>query len=274
MRLPRVLLIVLMIAVVGFAAFGCGGPTGVPETDYQALQSKLDTAQQSLSDSQAQVTKLQQDLAAAQADSTRLQGQLAEATSNQTDSAALAQLQQQYQASSAQVDALTAQLADASNNYDAAKAQIDSYVAQIADLQQQIDELSATPTPLPTLALTAANIQSALWNRINQERTAAGVSQLTVGTNLVQWTAQHVQQMVAVQHTTTYTDSAVGIQAVNMAIGYLSVSEVVDATILFWKIYPAWYSQNILAPYAAYGSLSVAQSGGVFYISFMASDFP
>ena len=277
MRMPRIFLAALMIAVVGAAAFGCGGTTGISQADYQALQSKLDAAQQSLTDSQAQVTKLQQDLSDAQAETAKLQAQLADAASGQIDPVKYDALQQQYQASRDQVDSLSAQLADLTDSYNATRAQMDGYVSQIADLQQQIQELSATPTPTPTetpLPLTAANVKTVLWNRINQERNAAGYGSLEPGYNLVKFSDQHVQQMAAAKHTTIYTDSQVGIQAAYQAIGYLSVYELVDATILYWKISPTWYASVILAPNVTYGSLSVLESGSAFYISFMASNYP
>ncbi len=273
MRVTRVFLVVLMIAMVGFAVLGCGS-TGISESDYQTLQSKLDTAQQSLSDSRAQVQDLQQQLSDAQAETARLQGELADATSNQIDPADFSKLQQQYQTSQEQVNSLTSQLADATDSYNAAQTQIKGYVAQITNLQQQIDDLSApVPTETP-LALTEANIKSVLWDRINQERAAAGVTQLAVGQHLVEWSAQHVLQMNTAHRTTTYTDATIPVQAAFMAIGYQDVYELVDAAIYFWKISPQWYSDQVLQPDVTYGGLSVLESGEAFYISFMASNYP
>lgn len=274
MRIPRVFLAVLLIAVMAVAAAGCGGTTGVPQADYQALQTKLTTAQQSLTDSQAQVTKLQGDLSAAQAETASLQTQLKQATANQTSAADLAQLQQQYQDASARVDSLTSQLANVTATYNATKAQVDGYVAQIADLQQQIDQLStATPTATP-LPLTADNVKTAVWNRINNERAQAGLGQLQLGNNLQGYANQHVQQMASAHHTTTYTDAVVGVQAAYMAVGYLGVNELVDATFTFWQVTPSWYNSVILEPNVTYGAVAVLQAGNIFYISFMASNYP
>ncbi len=274
MRIPRIFLAALMLAVVGAAVLGCGGTTGVSEADYQALQTKLDTAQQSLADAQDQVSQLQQDLLAARAEAGTLKTQLADAAAGQIDPADYSALQQQYQSSQAQVDSLTAQLANASKSYDAAQAEIDDYVTQIADLQQQIDELSAPATTEPPVPLTEGSIQTVLWDRVNQERAAAGVSQLTTGQHLVQWSAQHVQQMDTAHHTTTFTDATIPVQAAYMAVGYQEVYELVDAVIYTWKISPQWYSDQILQPNVSYGGLSVLESGEVFYISFMASNYP
>ena len=274
MRMPRIFLLVLLLGVVGVSVLGCSGAAGVSETEYQALQTKLDAARPAVTDAQGKVTQLQQQLATAQADNGKLQIQVAEAAANQTDSALLTKLQQQYRDSQAQVDSLTAQLADLNDSYNATRAQADVYAARIADLQKQIDELSANTTTTTPLPLTADNIQTALWARINNERAGAGVSHLQPGNNLQGWADQHVQQMAAAHRTTTYTDATVGVQAANMAIGYQSVSELVDAAILYWKISPSWYSSVILATGVNYGAVAVLQSGSVFYISFMASDYP
>lgn len=274
MRIPRVFFAVLMVVVVGVGAFGCSGATGVPQTEYQSLQSKLTAAQKSLTDAQSKVTQLQGDLDAARAENTKLQGQLTNAAANQTDTSGLAQLQQQYQDAAAKVEALTSQLADLSATYNATKAQVDGYVARIADLQQQLDQLS-TPTPTPTaLPLTADNVETALWNRINDERAAVGLAKLLPGSNLEQYAAANVNEMAQLHHTTTYTGASVGNQAANMAVGYLGVNELVDATISYWKISPAWFTSIFLSPATVYGAVGVLQSGDIFYISFMASDYP
>lgn len=275
MRLPRIFFAVVLIAAVGGAAFGCGS-SGVPETEYQALQTQLTAAQQAAADARDQVSELQQDLVAAQAETAQFQAQLADATSNQIDPTEYAALQQQYDDAAAEVDSLTAQLANAQDSYAAATAQIDAYTTQVADLQQQIDELS-TPTPTVTetpLPLTTDNIKAALWKLINQERAVAGVVQLQEGTHLLQWTAQHVQQMATAHHTTIYTDAAVGTQAAMMAVGYRAVDEVAQATITTWKISLAWFEDQVLSPSASYGAVAVLQSGDIFYISFMSSNYP
>ena len=272
MRIPRVFFAVLLIAVVAVAAAGCSGTTGVPQSDYQALQSKLTTAQQSLSDAQDQVTKLQGDLSAARDQSAKLQDQLTQATANQTAAADLAALQQQYQDAAARVDSLTSQLAALTDTYNATKAQISGYVAQIADLQQQLDGQS-TPTAT-SLPLTADNIETALWNRINDERALAGVAKLEPGTNLQKYADAHVYQMAQVHKITTYTDAIVGNQAASMAIGYQELNELVEATITYWKVTPAWFTSVFLSPAISYGAVGVLQQGTIFYISFMASNYP
>lgn len=276
MRIPRVFFVVLMVLVVGVGALGCVGAAAVSQSDSQSLQSKLAAAQQSLADAQSRVTQLQGDLDAARADSANLQAQLADVAANQTGAVDLAQLRQQYQDAAAQVDSLTSQLADLGATYNATKAQADAYAARIADLQQQVAQLSAaTPTPTPTaLPLTADNIETALWNRINDERAAVGVAKLQPGSTLAKYAASHVEQMAQVHHTTTYTDVIVGNQAASMAIGYLGVNELVDATISYWKISTAWFTSVFLEPAATFGAVGVLQSGDIFYISFMAANYP
>jgi len=275
MRMLRAVVLVILLVAAGLSVLGCGGGvTGVPETEYQALQAQYQAAEQDLADSQAQVTQLQQMLDDAQAQAQTLQAQLTEAQNNaQAGGTDYATLKQQYDNATTQIDTLNVQLNAASADYAALQDQVDSYAAQISDLQQQVAELSAPPdtTPLP---LTEANIKNAVWDRINLERVQGFVSQLQPGKNIQQWADQHVLQMADAHKVTTYTDAQVGTQAAMMAIGYQSLDELVNATFTYWKISPAWFEDQVLSTGASYGGVAVLQQGVVFYISFMSSNYP
>ena len=276
MRTLRIFVLAMVLLIAGLSAIGCGS-SGISEVEYQAVQAQLQTAQKSAADALAQVTQLQQDLAAAQAETADLQTQLdaaldEAASGAQSGDTAYAALKQQYDAALAQVDLLNSQIDGVQDDFAAAQAQIDAYAAQVADLQQQVADLAPTPTPEP-IPLTVENVKTAVWDRIALERVQGFVPQLQFGRNLQAWADQHVIQMQAAHKITIYTDAVVGTQAAMQAIGYDSVEELVNATFMYWQISQPWFEDQILSPGATYGAVAVAQSGNIFYISFMSSNY-
>ncbi|MGD9143694.1 MAG: CAP domain-containing protein [Dehalococcoidia bacterium] len=152
----------------------------------------------------------------------------------------------------------------------------DAQAAQIETLQTEYDSLKAQYDLLLNLEadITEENIANALFDLINQERIAHGLNALDPGHNLEEWSLSNCQAMAVSKKFETYSVNYVPFQRVFIAAGYSSLDRIVNAVMMTWQSHPLSYNENILNEDALYGAVSVVESGGIYYITYMASDYP
>ena len=85
---------------------------------------------------------------------------------------------------------------------------------------------------------------------------------------------ENSQNMAVAKRTLEFTDHAVPFQAAFIAGGYSTVDSIVNGAMLVWKSNKLQYDNNILAAAAIYGNVGVYEEGGIYYITFLASNFP
>ena len=253
-----ILLVLGIILLVG--SLSCGGG-GVSQEDYDAALFEL-------ADAQDEVAKLQTKLTEAEV----LASQYLETNTR------YGELQKKYDASLAEVADLQAvenQYDDLTAEYEKLQTQnianqnnINQLENQKAQLQAQINELMA---PLPEI--TAANIELALFDLINQTRTAVGLNTLQQGSNLKVWAITNCRAMVVSRVLEQYDAHWVPYQLAFIATGYDTVDAMLSAIMTIWESRQLQYQDNILADDAIYGAVAVERAGDIFYITFMASNY-
>jgi hypothetical protein len=167
------------------------------------------------------------------------------------------------------IDALGDEITELMNTNDAQASQIET-------LQTDYDSLKAQYDLLINLGagITEENIAEALFDLICQERIAHGLNALEPGHNLEDWSLINSQNMAYSKEFEYYTGTWVPFQRVFIAAGYSSLDRLVNAVMMTWQSHQLFYEENVLSEDALYGAVSVVESGGIYYITFMASNYP
>ncbi len=152
----------------------------------------------------------------------------------------------------------------------------EALAGEIADLQLEYDSLKAQYDLLVGMetGITEEDIEQALFDLINQERISYGLDALEIGHNLEDWSLINCQNMAFSKESEYYTDSWIPFQRVFLAAGYSSLDRLVNAAMMTWQSHRLSYETNVLSDEAIYGAVRVVKSGDIYYITFMASNFP
>lgn len=171
---------------------------------------------------------------------------------------------------------LEAQIEELENEINALTDEIEAKINEIADLVFDYDELKAQYDALvgSPLEINEENIEQAIFDLINRERINHGLNALEIGHNLVDWSIINSERMSVAKEHKYYTDYWVPFQRVFIATGYCSLDRVANAAMAIWQSHALSYEANILDEDALYGAVGVVKSGEVYYITFMASNFP
>jgi uncharacterized protein YkwD len=253
--------IVLLSILVLVGLGSCG--QGDLQAEYDILVAQYEQAN-------AQLTQLQEDLAESQllqtqcdmnydGLSTRYDDLTDQNISNLNEIASLetqlAELESELDELAEEIVTKTNELSDCAFNYDVLKAQYDALVGA-------------------TLEVNEENIEQALFDLINQVRIAHGLAGLQISTDLEEWALVNCQSMVVSKQLEVYTTHAVPFQRAFIATGYSSLDRLVNAALTIWQSHILSYDANILAEDARYGAVKVIKSGEIYYITFLASQFP
>lgn len=209
-----------------------------------------------------------------------LQGRLFEAQLLQTQYDDLLvqydELTEQNDTNLDEIASLEAQIEELENEIDELSDEIEANINEIADLVYDYDELKAQYDALvgAALEINEENIEQALFDLINQERISHGLNALEIGHNLEDWSLINSQRMSLSKEPEYYTDYWVPFQKVFVATGYSSLDRIINAAMVIWQSNALSYEANILDEDALYGAVSAVKSGEVYYITFMASNYP
>ncbi len=257
MKNKIIISIVLLGIVVLAGAVSCN--QGVLQEDYDLLEEQYAQAVQQLSECQGDLLD-------------------AEALQTQLDvlQARYDELTEHNEANIAEIVSLEAQIEELENELDELKDEIETKTNELAELAFDYDELKAEYDAIiaAELEINEENIEEALFALINQERVAHGLNELEIGPNLVVWSVENSQNMVVSKQSEVYTTHAVPFQRTRITTGYSSLDRLVNSTLAIWQNHTLSYVANILDEEAAYGAVGVVKSGEIYYITFMASNFP
>lgn len=256
------IVMVLGIAIL-LTSVSCGG--GISQEEYDEVLFELADAQDEVSSLQAKLTEAEV-----------LASQYVETNTRYQD------LQKKYDASIAaekeaaeSLEALEAEYTDLTAEFETLQAKNTSNLNSIAALQAENallkEQLEEPEVPLPEI--TVENVEQALFERINQVRTAAGLITLQWGNNLSTFAQTNNRAMMVSRVLEQYNEHWVPYQLAFIATGYDTVEALVSATMVIWENRTLQYQDNILADDAIYGAVRVERSGDIFYITFMASNY-
>lgn len=256
MKNIKIVCTVLLGLMVAVGTISCQGNL---QQEYDILKTQLTDANEKLAAQQEQLLE-------------------AEVMETQYDalSAEYEELKQQNDANLDELESLKAQLEEIGTEIDRLTGENKAKDTEIADLTSQYDQLKAQYDILVGSEgeITEENIEQALFDLINQERKSHGLNELVIGSNLVSWSATNSQNMSVSKQNEYYDISQVPFQRAYIAAGYSSLDRILNAAMTIWKSHAISYEENILNEDAVYGAVGVVKLGEIYYITFMASNFP
>jgi len=226
-------ILAVLLLAVVLALSACS--SGVPQADYNRLLDELSQVQDQL-----------------------VQAQQALASQNAT--LATMVTAQQYQDLSGRYTALE-------NSFQMLQGEQQKLQQDYEGLKQQYDAITSANI---STSISTGDVEQMLFNMINQERVQRGIKELAWGRNLYVEATTNDQNMASSK--TLKGSSYSSWQAYWWATGYQSSEDMANATMTVWKN-QALYEPNFFNVVAAYGAVAVYQSGDIYYITFIASQF-
>lgn len=161
---------------------------------------------------------------------------------------------------------------DLNGRYAILESNYQTLQAEQQKLTQDYNQLKQNDGALVSanISINAGDVEQLLFNMINQERTQNGLKELAWGRNLYDYAIQNNHNMAANQshERSSYTSW----QAVSWATGYRTSADMAGAVMTIWKN-ELQYQQNFFNVVAVYGAVAVYQSGDIYYVTFIASQF-
>jgi uncharacterized protein YkwD len=252
---------VLSIIIIGVLILGVTVSCGQDD-----LQEQIDILTTQLTDANSQVADLQQKLFEAQT----LESQY-DALEDQ-----YADLQAKNEGNLEQIDTLGDTIEQLDMQVNQLTGTNAAQVAEIAEIHQEYDSLKAQYDLLLGLeaGISVESIEQALFELINQERISYGLNALQPGTNLRDWALANCQAMAVSKEFEYYEKTWVPFQRVFIAAGYSSLDTLVNGAMMTWQSHALFYQDNVLDEDALYGTVRAVQSGNIYYITFLASNYP
>ena len=173
------------------------------------------------------------------------------------------------------VEKVQGQYQELNKSYEALKKQLDIKIAEVETTKSQYNDLAVKYEDLKKLyegpvQITEGQVEQAIFELLNQERTNNGLHELIWGVNLHTW-AQLNSRHMAQDGKFEYSEYA-SWQEVFWAAGYNTVDRIADGALITWRSNLYRYEKNILTK-VTYGAIGVYKSGEIFYITYMADVF-
>jgi len=258
MRKITILSMLLVMAI--FIVPSCG-PT-VPQQEYDrvnnerlAIQGKLASLQGKLAEAeslQAQNEELNKQFDAVKGEFETLQAEYEE-------------LNAEYEALGEQFNAVKGEFETAQDEYEELSAEYEALDEQFEELSEQYETIMGGAAEI-----TAQDVEQAIFELVNQERTDNGLDEVMWGENIYKWAIANSRSMAAnkrLEHT-----EYIGWQEIFWATGYSTKDKIANAALTIWQNHQL-YERNLLNIGANYGAVGVHKSGEIFYITYVADYF-
>jgi uncharacterized protein YkwD len=246
------------------ASVSCGG--GISQDEYDSVMKEL-------VDAQDEIAGLESDLAAVRAVETEGVESSLKYQDLLKDYNAVAD---ELESAGVEYDALNAEYEGLQTEHQTLQSQNESNLNQINLLQTENTQLQAQVNELtpPFPMVTATDLEQALFTKINEARVAAGLDALQTGSNMVSWSRTNCQAMSVAKQTIIYDNNFVRYQQHFIATGYNTMDAMIAAIMTIWQSNSLSYQNNILADDVIYGAVGVVKTGDIYYITYMANNFP
>jgi len=263
-NIGKIGVMLLLGIVIVLASVSCSG--GISQDEYDSVMKNLVEAQD-------EIASLETELAAVKAVETEgVESSLKYQDLLKDYNTAVDELESaegEYIALNAEHENLKSEHQTLQSQNESNLNQINLLQTENTQLRVQVNEL--TP-PFPEIA--PVDLEQALFDRINEARIDAGLDALQRGKNLVNWSRSNSQAMSVAKQTIIYIDNWVPYQLHFIAGGYNTLDAIVNAIMIIWPSHALSYQNNVLADDAIYGAVGAVKMGEIYYITFMANNFP
>ncbi len=243
---------------------------GIADCSPSISQEEYDNVTKDLNDARLQVQALKDQLDAAMTGD----GQSEEVNVQYQE------LKKQYDVQVVEMQTLKADLDELNASYeklaqedDAKNNEIQGLYADYDNLSQEFEELKTRyDTIVKGSTFTEEEVDQALFDLINQERSDNGLDKLEWGQNLYWWAKRNSLEM-AEKGDFKYS-SWQSQQAVLITAGQSTLDRLVNGTLMVWKQRNPEYSIKFINNSLHYGAVATYKSGDIYYITYMAATYP
>ncbi|OGO33294.1 MAG: hypothetical protein A2Z29_05330 [Chloroflexi bacterium RBG_16_56_11] len=266
--IKKIALFLILGIFVVLRAVSCGSETvttKIPE-DYDSLKGEL-------AEEKTRLESLQKDLTEAGLIKSRYDELLSK----------FEELETQYNTRVSDLDSLKARYEELSKqsgtsnvDYEVLRQENAANLQKIASLEILYQELKREHDLMAQQAaeVNEENIEKAILDVINSERAKKGLLSLATGTNIIPVAKIISRDMAYSKQYVQNNFYCVPYQEVFLAIGYRSLNDITSAAMTIWKSDTLRFETNILNANAIYGTVAAYLADGIYYITFMASNFP
>jgi hypothetical protein len=224
--------------------------------------------------SQAEYDAIKAQLTAAEAKIVELQGQPpvpSPSLNEQVLKDEITSLQAEIEKVGTQIKGLEAQ----NDTLTKAKASLETQYAELntkyTNLLKTTTMTTVTTTP-PAEELTEEKVENEIFRLLNVESVKAGVPELLYGRNLYTLAKNNGRSMARLGKFDY--DMSVYYQEVFWGINYDSLESITTAAVKTWALNQYRFSSGVLLTTNKYGAVGAYYEGGVYFITFMAANYP
>ncbi|MFC1961628.1 CAP domain-containing protein [Chloroflexota bacterium] len=256
----RTAMIMISLVMLLLAVSSCA--PSVSQQEYDRVSSELSAVKTELASIQTELEKCQ----AAQAGNEDL-GQRCDALKTEFDAvqAEYSALINQYEAIKDEYGTLQASYEELSKEYDVTKAEFEAVQADYEELSSNYNILMEGKADF-----SEEDVEQAVFQLVNQERSSRGLNELEWGTNLYKW-AQANSRNMATNQRLEYSDYG-AFQNLYWAVGYISADRMARAVFTAWQNMTQ-YERHFLNVGTKYGVVAAYKPGEIFYITYIADYF-
>lgn len=242
------LLVLFIVALLNVPS--CAGAAS--QKEYDELNQKYEKVNNELSEAKNQMALLQSELAEAE----KIQAKYDELNQNYEG------LRKKYDALSG-LETIKPKFDELTLKYDNMEKQFNDLTVKYEDMKKQYDVMKAG-----TAGVSNEDVEQAIFELINQERTDNGLSELMWSEGPYIWARKNSQTM-ATKGSLQYSEYPRW-QEIFIAAGYSTTDRIANGALLTWKANSYRFTQNILPIVPVYGAVSAHKLGDVFFITYIA----
>ena len=256
----KIIMLSVLLVLVLFSVPACAST--VSQQEYDRVTDELRALQSQLASLQGKLTE---------AELLQVQNEEWEKQFN-TAKSELETMQAKYENLSTEYEDLNKQFDVGKSELETMQVKYEVLSTEYGELNNQFEELSRQYAILleGTAEINEADVEQAVFELVNQERTNDGTNELMWGDNLYRWAKANSLSM-ATNKRLEYIEY-LGWQDVFWATGYGTADRMANATFTVWKNHQE-YERNFLSVGAKYGAVAVYKSGEIFYITYVADYF-
>ena len=253
-KTAKIIAFITLSLVILAGTISCGGGA-ITQEEYDILKAQLDAAEGKVAEVEAEITTLK--AAAAQTstapDTQPLQDEIVSLK------AELKNLEDEISALNEQNEALAQDKADLEARYAALNVEYDEMEATLEELTQPV-------------TITTEDVENEIFRLLNEERVKADEAEFIWGDTMDNVARQNSRNMAESGKATP--SGLVLYEETFWAIHYKTINEIATAALFAWMANEYRFEHGALLSSNKYGAVGAYETGGVFYIAFMAAASP
>lgn len=255
--MKRTVIISILLVILLLLSTSCA--SGVSQEEYDRVKKELSAIQ-------GELASIQSELTGKLTESMTLQVQ------NEELNKKLDTVQSEYEVMQTKYEEFIAEYDELSGDYDNVQSEYEAIQDKYDELSAEYEDLTKQREVAEEEEIIEEDIEQALFELVNQERTSNGLDELEWGHNLYKTARANSANMEKskVLENANYPSNW---QEVYWTTGYNTADEMAEAILMIWENKQR-YNSHFLNSSVRYAAIGVYKSEGIFYITYIADAFP